>query len=66
MGPIGADVPIFVSTFREAMKVLRVPAPPSFRVDPATGIVIAPTEGGALNTEDAGKPTSGVAVDVAV
>jgi hypothetical protein len=68
LGSIGSGVPAFVSPFSEAMRVLHVPTPPSFHLDPATGIAIAPTEAAAAtNTDNAGKSSAGgTAVDVAV
>jgi hypothetical protein len=42
--PIGSDLPAYVTAFREAMRVLRVPAPPSFELDPPTGVSFAPPQ----------------------
>jgi hypothetical protein len=67
VGPISADVRAFVSTFREAMCVLRVPAPPRFEVDPATWVAVSPTQStGPADSAALLEATADVVVDVAV
>jgi hypothetical protein len=57
----------FETAFKEALKVLRVPAPPSFQVDPANPLVIMSTEtSGSSLLGRATKSLGGSAVDVSV
>ena len=65
--PTGLTGRTFETALKEALKVLRVPAPPSFQVDPANPLAILSTEtsGSSLLGRDA-KPLGGLAVDVSV
>ena len=57
----------FETAFKEALKVLRVPAPPSFQVDPANPLMIMSSEiSGSSLLGRATKSLGGSAVDVSV